>query len=87
MLVLREHKYDLLSAVPCAMGVAKMGINIPRGPDASVLGSSLDILESIFLICSNCVMAPLQTSEAINKNLKIIHPIKLMSFLETLRLL
>lgn len=85
MLALRERKNNLLCALPCALGLVKSDINIPMRANASALGSSLDRLESFFLSSSSSVMALLQSSEAINKNLKIIHLIKLMSLFETFR--
>lgn len=85
MLAQRERKNNLPSALSRAVGLVKRDINVPMRANASALGSSLDRLESFFLSSSSSVMAPLQTSEAINKNLKIIHLIKLMSLLETLR--
>jgi len=85
MLALREHKHNLLSVLPRAVGLVNRDINVPMRADASALGSSFDRLESFFLSSSSSVMALLQTSEAINKNLKIIHLTKLTSLLETLR--
>lgn len=85
MLAQRERKNNLPSALPRAVGLVKRNINVPMRANASALGSSLDRLESFFLSSSSSVMALLQTSEAINKNLKIIHLIKLMSLFETLR--
>lgn len=76
MLVLREHKKDLLSALSCAVELVTRDINVPMRPDASVLGTSLNRLESFFLNSFSNVVALPQTSEAINKNLKIIYPNK-----------
>lgn len=81
MLSLREHKNGLLSALPHAVGLLKRDINVPVRANASALGS-LDRLESSF--CSSSSSSS-QISEAINKNIKIIHLIKVMSLPETLR--
>lgn len=68
-------------------GTGKKVINLPMRANASVLQSSWDRFESFFFRSSSSVVALLQTSEAINKNLTIIELVKLMSLLGTLRCL